>query len=105
MSVTREDVIHVAQLARLELSPDEVQRFTEQLNTILTHVAELEAADVESIGFVHTPAAWPAPLRPDLPGADSLGAAPESLSRQWESGFFTVPRLSALDADAVEHGA
>lgn len=102
MSVTPEEVMHVAQLARLELSADEVRLFTEQLNGILAHVAVLEAADVESVGSVYAPADWPAPLRPDLPGADSLAAAPESLSKQWMSGFFTVPRLAALDADAAE---
>lgn len=104
MGVTREEVKHVAQLARLELSPDEVELFTEQLNSILAHVAALEAADVESVGGVYTPADWPAPLRADVPGSDPLAFAPAALSDQGESGFFTVPRLAALDADAPEQG-
>ena len=35
MSISKEQVEHIAQLARLSLAPDEVERFTEQLNDIL----------------------------------------------------------------------
>jgi aspartyl-tRNA(Asn)/glutamyl-tRNA(Gln) amidotransferase subunit C len=49
MAITREEVLHVARLARLELSDDEVTRFQEQLSAILeavSKVAELDLADV-----------------------------------------------------------
>jgi aspartyl-tRNA(Asn)/glutamyl-tRNA(Gln) amidotransferase subunit C len=48
--ITREEVLHVARLARLELDDDEVARLQEQLNAILEavgKVAELDLADVE----------------------------------------------------------
>ena len=47
--ITRDEVLHVARLARLELSEDEVTRFQEQLSDILeavSKVAELDLADV-----------------------------------------------------------
>jgi aspartyl-tRNA(Asn)/glutamyl-tRNA(Gln) amidotransferase subunit C len=47
--ITREEVLHVARLARLELSGDEVERFGEQLSEILeavSKVSELDLADV-----------------------------------------------------------
>ena len=47
--ISREEVLHVARLARLELSDDEVARFQEQLSDILeavSKVAELDLADV-----------------------------------------------------------
>jgi len=49
MAITREEVLHVAKLARLELTDDEVTRFQEQLSAILdavSKVAELDLADV-----------------------------------------------------------
>ena len=49
MAITREEVLHVARLARLELTDDEVEKFREQLSAILdavSKVAELDLADV-----------------------------------------------------------
>ena len=50
MAISRDEVVHVARLARLELSEDELERFAEQLNAILEavgKVAELDFSDVE----------------------------------------------------------
>ena len=102
MAVTRGEVIHVAQLARLELSDAEIDRFTDQLNSILEHVAELESAALGNVSAVDTAAEWPAPLRHDLPGADPLAFPVSLLSRDFETGFFSVPRLPALDAESFE---
>jgi len=49
MAITREEVLHVARLARLELTDDEVTRFQEQLSELLdavSKVAELDLTDV-----------------------------------------------------------
>jgi aspartyl-tRNA(Asn)/glutamyl-tRNA(Gln) amidotransferase subunit C len=49
MAITREEVLHVAKLARLELTDEEVGRLTEQLGAILAavgKVAELDLTDV-----------------------------------------------------------
>jgi aspartyl-tRNA(Asn)/glutamyl-tRNA(Gln) amidotransferase subunit C len=100
MSVTREDVLYVAALARLELTADEIARFTAQLSDILGHVAELQRADVGDVDALTGAAEWPAPLRADETGADSLAFPGTALSEAAEQGFFTVPRLAALDAAA-----
>ena len=100
MSVTREEVLHVAALARLELSAAEIAALITQLNDILDHVNVLEAADVGEIPAVTGASEWPAPLRADEPGADPLNLPATALSESSEQGFFTVPRLAALDADA-----
>jgi aspartyl-tRNA(Asn)/glutamyl-tRNA(Gln) amidotransferase subunit C len=65
--VTREQVQHVARLAKLTLSPEEVERLCGQLGTILDYIAQLE--EVEADGAVLTHVAVPErPLRPDVPG-------------------------------------
>jgi aspartyl-tRNA(Asn)/glutamyl-tRNA(Gln) amidotransferase subunit C len=49
MAISREEVLHVARLARLELTDEEVTRFQEQLSAILdaiSKVSELDLADV-----------------------------------------------------------
>jgi aspartyl-tRNA(Asn)/glutamyl-tRNA(Gln) amidotransferase subunit C len=91
VAITRDEVLHVARLARLELSEEEVARFTEQLSAILEavdKVSELDLSDVE-------PTAHPLDVvnvwaedepRPSIPVDDALANAPDR-----EAGFFKVP--------------
>jgi aspartyl-tRNA(Asn)/glutamyl-tRNA(Gln) amidotransferase subunit C len=91
MAITRDEVLHVARLARLELTDDEIDRFTDQLSAILEAVAkvsELDLSDVE-------PTAHPLDLvnvwaedapRPSLPVDEALANAPDR-----HDGFFKVP--------------
>lgn len=57
--ISRDDVAHVADLARLRLSDEELDRFTEQLGAVLDHAADVEALDVAELA----PTAHPYPLR------------------------------------------
>jgi aspartyl-tRNA(Asn)/glutamyl-tRNA(Gln) amidotransferase subunit C len=94
--LTRADAEHVAQLARLALTDDEIERFTGQLEVILEHAAEIAALDTRDV----PPTAHPLPMvnvlradtvRPSLPRDEVLGMAPAA-----EDGRFRVPRI--LDA-------
>ncbi len=49
MTITREEVEHVAQLARLHLEESELQKMTKQLDNILSYVAKLDELDTEGI--------------------------------------------------------
>lgn len=89
--ITRDEVAHVARLARLELTDDELETFTEQLAKVLDHARDVEALDVGDV----PPTAHPYPLknvlRPDaltrsLDREAVLGAAPSV-----EDGQFRVP--------------
>lgn len=91
--LTRDDVAHVARLARLELSDEELGTFTGQLGAVLDHAADVEALDLADV----PPTAHPLPLgnvlRPDVEGptldrAEVLAAAPQS-----ESDRFRVPTI------------
>jgi aspartyl-tRNA(Asn)/glutamyl-tRNA(Gln) amidotransferase subunit C len=48
--ITREDVVHVAALARLGLTDEEIDRMQGQLNRILEAVGELQSVDTSSVG-------------------------------------------------------
>ena len=89
--ISRDDVAHVARLARLELTADELERFTEQLGAVLDHAADVEALDVGDV----PPTAHPLPLRnvfrddvprPSLDREEVLSQAPAA-----EDGRFRVP--------------
>jgi len=83
----------VARLARLDLSDDELDHYTEQLAAILDHAADIEALDLEGV----EPMTHPVPLsnvlradvvRPCLDREEVLAAAPAA-----ESGRFKVPPI------------
>ena len=91
--ISREDVVHVAHLARLDVTDEEVERFTEQLGAILDHAEDVASLDTEGV----PPTAHPLPLenvlRDDVvvPGLDRdevLSQAPAT-----EDGLFRVPRI------------
>lgn len=91
--LTRQDVIHVAKLARLALSEGEVDQFTVQLGAILEHAASVAALDTAGVPPTSHPIPLANVLRPDeaRPGLDResvLSMAPEA-----EDGRFRVPRI------------
>jgi aspartyl-tRNA(Asn)/glutamyl-tRNA(Gln) amidotransferase subunit C len=47
--ITRDDVAHVARLARLTLTDDELDLFTGQLGAVLDHARDVEALDVDGV--------------------------------------------------------
>jgi aspartyl-tRNA(Asn)/glutamyl-tRNA(Gln) amidotransferase subunit C len=65
MAITRNDVIHVAKLARLALSEPEIERMVQDLGTILDHVAELSSVDTTGVAPTAYVAVEAAPFRPD----------------------------------------
>ena len=91
MAITREQVLHVARLARLALSDEEMERFQEQLSAILEAVGKVSELDLEGV----EPTSHPLDVvnvfdedepRPSLSRDDALRNAPYP-----EGGFFGVP--------------
>jgi aspartyl-tRNA(Asn)/glutamyl-tRNA(Gln) amidotransferase subunit C len=92
-SLGRDDVAHVAGLARLSLSEEELDMFTGQLARVIEHARDVAALDVAGV----PPTAHPLPmrnvLRADDPGPclerdEVLAGAPDV-----EDGRFRVPRI------------
>ena len=69
--IDREQVLHVAKLARLRLSDDEVERMTGELSQILEHVEQMEALDLDGVEPTSHVVALENVLREDVP-RDSL---------------------------------
>lgn len=91
--ITRDDVAHVARLARLQLTAEELDLFTGQLAKVLDHARDVEALDVTDV----PPTAHPYPLRnvfrsdqisPCLDRDEVLSQAPAA-----EAGRFKVPPI------------
>jgi aspartyl-tRNA(Asn)/glutamyl-tRNA(Gln) amidotransferase subunit C len=72
--IDREQVLHVARLARLRLSDDEVERMTGELSQILEHVEQMEALDLDGVEPTSHVVALENVLREDVP-RDSLSRA------------------------------
>jgi aspartyl-tRNA(Asn)/glutamyl-tRNA(Gln) amidotransferase subunit C len=91
--ISPEEVAHVARLARLALTSEELERFTEQLGAVLEHAQDVEALDTSGV----PPTAHPLPLTnvwrddtvmPSLDRDEVLGQAPDV-----EADRFRVPRI------------
>jgi aspartyl-tRNA(Asn)/glutamyl-tRNA(Gln) amidotransferase subunit C len=91
--LTREDVAHVAHLARLDVTDDELDLYTEQLAAVLEHAADIEALDTSGVA----PTAHPLPItnvlrddavEPSVDRDEVLSQAPSV-----EDGRFKVPPI------------
>ncbi|MGO9854173.1 MAG: Asp-tRNA(Asn)/Glu-tRNA(Gln) amidotransferase subunit GatC [Acidimicrobiales bacterium] len=93
VTLGRDDVVHVARLARLELTEPEVDLFTAQLRTVLEHAADVAALDLAHLEPSSHPIAMVNVLRSDVPQPcldreEVLAAAPAV-----EDHRFRVPRI------------
>jgi aspartyl-tRNA(Asn)/glutamyl-tRNA(Gln) amidotransferase subunit C len=91
--LTSSEVAHVARLASIELTADELARFTEQLAAVLDHASDVEALAIDDV----PPTAHPLPLenvlradevRPSVARDEVLAQAPAV-----DDGRFRVPRI------------
>ncbi|MGQ0430843.1 MAG: Asp-tRNA(Asn)/Glu-tRNA(Gln) amidotransferase subunit GatC [Microthrixaceae bacterium] len=90
-SLSRDEVAHVAKLARLQLTDAQIDVFTPQLGAILEHAADVEALSLDDV----PPTAHPYPLRnvwrPDVPRDSAVRDAVLAEAPSSEDGMFRVP--------------
>lgn len=94
MALTREQVAHVARLARLSLTDSELAAYTDQLSRIIEHVESLNQADTADVPPTYHAIDLQNVFRPDEPCASVsrerlLEQAPEA-----EAGCFKVPKIT-----------
>ena len=93
MKITKEQVIHVAKLARLHLDEGAIELYTKQLGDILTYMDTLNRLDTKGVSatshaiFINN-AFREDKARPSMPVKLSLTNAPQS-----EGGSFVVPKV------------
>jgi len=97
MAVTREDVMHIAKLARLGVDPATVDSLTRELSAILDHMDVLAQTDTSATPPAEGVGSGGTPLRPDAGAAPSLDKPLESFAPAMKDGFFIVPRLATHD--------
>ena len=94
MSVTIDDVRHIASLARLGLDDGRARALVAQLNTILQHMEVLGRVDVGGIEPMAAVGSAGLPLRHDGGPAIPLARPLEAFAPVTREGFIVVPRLA-----------
>jgi len=93
MKITKEEVLKVATLARLDVAEDAIEPFAEQISTILEYVDTLKHVDTDGVTATSHAISLTNAFREDEPHEHlererALENAPEK-----EEGTFTVPRI------------
>ncbi|MCK4389384.1 MAG: Asp-tRNA(Asn)/Glu-tRNA(Gln) amidotransferase subunit GatC [Desulfobacterales bacterium] len=93
MKITREEVVHVAELARLDLDEDAIELYTRQLGEILTYIDSLNRVDTKDVPptshaiFINN-AFREDKVKSSITVERALANAPRS-----EDGSFVVPKV------------
>jgi aspartyl-tRNA(Asn)/glutamyl-tRNA(Gln) amidotransferase subunit C len=97
MALTPQDIARVANLARLELRPDETDRVLGQLNGFFTLVAQMDAVNTDGVAPLAHPAALLGELalrlRDDIASEPNQREASQISAPAVERGLFLVPRV------------
>ncbi len=93
MKISKEEVEHVAYLARLHFSDEEKEKFTTQLNKILEYMAQLDKLDTSQIeptfhALAQINVFREDLVRPSISQEQSISNAPDR-----DRGFFRVPKI------------
>ena len=91
--INKQEIEHVAHLARLEIAEDKIEVFTEQINNILEHISMLNKVDTDNVPPTYhvlpEKNVWREDVvKPSLPREEALANAPEQ-----ENGCFKVLKV------------
>jgi aspartyl-tRNA(Asn)/glutamyl-tRNA(Gln) amidotransferase subunit C len=93
MEVTPDLVHHLAELSRLELSDDEVERIIPELRSVLAHFDRISEIDSEELEEMVRPIFSENVLRADEPAPGLAQNEALELAPEKENGFFKLPRV------------
>lgn len=102
MSVSLEDVHHIAALARLALDDERAVTLAAELNTVLEHMDVLARVDTEGVQESIGVGAQGRPLRADEGPPTPLARSVDSIAPRMRDGFFLVPRLASHETPEAE---
>ncbi len=93
MSITTEQLQHVAKLAKLSFSPEDSEEMTQRLNDILSMVDELQKADTTNIKPMSHPMDLTQRLREDIAEPASKPKDYQTIAPQTVDNLYLVPKV------------
>ncbi|MBQ9244924.1 Asp-tRNA(Asn)/Glu-tRNA(Gln) amidotransferase subunit GatC [bacterium] len=95
MMISTDDVKHVAKLARLELTDDEINKYSKQLGDILKYVEQMN--EIDTTGIEPMPHAIPVynVMREDIVKYEQTKQELMANAPYEEDGFFRVPKINS----------
>jgi aspartyl-tRNA(Asn)/glutamyl-tRNA(Gln) amidotransferase subunit C len=93
MSVTSEQVRHIAKLARIAMSEEELERLVPELNNILGWVEQLGEVDTDGVEPLATVIEQKLRLREDIVNDGNIRAEVLENAPEAQHGFFAVPKV------------
>jgi aspartyl-tRNA(Asn)/glutamyl-tRNA(Gln) amidotransferase subunit C len=97
MSVSREEVLRIAQLAELDVEEDALPTLAEQMSRILDYAAQLSAVPANGTVKVFVPGPDAIRFRFDEVTPSGLAFGPEEFAPDFKEGFFVVPKLGQFE--------
>lgn len=97
MSVSRDEVLRIAQLAELDVDEDALPELAEQMSRIIDYVAQLSAVPSNGSVKVFMPGPDAIRFRPDDVNPAPLEREPKELAPAFKEGFFVVPKLGQFE--------
>jgi len=93
MSLSPEQVRRIARLARIELSPEEIDRTRDQLNGILSFIEQLQGVDTSGVEPMAHAMDLGQRLRPDAVTETDRRDAFQAIAPETEAGLYLVPKV------------
>lgn len=97
MTVSREDVLHVAGLAEIRVDEPDLPGLVSQMNRIVGYVAQLGEVPATSADAAFLPGPAGLRLRDDVVEPAELTRTPEAIAPAFRDGFFVVPKVGGMD--------
>ncbi len=91
--LTKEEVIKLSQLARIELSEAEVEKFQKDLSAVLEYVEELKSVNVEGLEEVSQVTGLVNVQREDIPVVSDIHEGIFSQAPEMKDGYFKVKAI------------
>ncbi len=99
MSVTHDEVLKIAQLAELEVSPETLSVLAEQMSRILEYVAQINSVPASEGVKPFVPGPDAVRFRADEVKPAPLAFGPAKLAPAFKDGFFLVPKLGQFEQE------
>lgn len=91
--LNRQDLEHIANLAKLSLSKDELDTVGEKLNSVLDMIAKMDNIDTKTVEALSHPIEQPQPLREDQVTEQDQREAFQAIAPLAKHGLYLVPQV------------